>query len=190
MMRVGEAHPAEPRGGVIEGAEPVDGLIRNPVGVVVGGRDGIVGRFGCSGVAAPLGRQQIGEPVQAVGMVVDQPAPVVGQGDHPRGSAVEGRHGGRRAVHGLDRAVKAAPRTDVAPPGPVVLLPLSAQVESGLEVRLAEESGAVPALFAEVGGDAGRVGRERHPSAMTPWVRGYWPVSMVERAGMHTVFWL
>ena len=28
------------------------------------------------------------------------------------------------------------------------------------------------------------------PLATTPCVRTYWPVSMVERAGMHTVFWL
>ncbi len=28
------------------------------------------------------------------------------------------------------------------------------------------------------------------PFATTPCVRTYWPVSIVERAGMHTVFWL
>ena len=28
------------------------------------------------------------------------------------------------------------------------------------------------------------------PLATTPWVRTYWPVRIVERAGMHTVFWL
>ncbi len=28
------------------------------------------------------------------------------------------------------------------------------------------------------------------PLATTPWVLTYWPVSIVERAGMQTVFWL
>jgi hypothetical protein len=28
------------------------------------------------------------------------------------------------------------------------------------------------------------------PLDTTPWLRTYWPVRIVERAGMHTVFWL
>jgi hypothetical protein len=28
------------------------------------------------------------------------------------------------------------------------------------------------------------------PFANTPWVRTYCPVNIVDRAGMHTVFWL
>ena len=28
------------------------------------------------------------------------------------------------------------------------------------------------------------------PLDTTPWVRTYWPVNMVDRAGMQTVFWL
>ena len=36
----------------------------------------------------------------------------------------------------------------------------------------------------------GAVSGRGMPLATTPWVRTYCPVSMVDRAGMQTVFWL
>ena len=61
-------------------------------------------------------------------------------------------------------------------PGSKCALPMRA-------VRYPAFSARYPATL---GASAGRA----MPLATTPWVRGYWPVSMVQRAGMHTVFWL
>ena len=94
-------------------------------------------------------------------------------------------------MHGQLGVLEAAqgpvsPRADAG-----VLLEAAVGVDAGLEVGLADEGGAVSSLVVRgtAAMDGASVGSGM-PLATTPWVRTYWPVSMVERAGMHTVFWL
>src|ERR1035441_2290972 len=162
MMRIRETHPAKPGGAVIEASEPLHRQIRDPIGMVEGRRNGVVLRFGSTGVATTFGKEETGETIHVFGMVVDQPAPVMRQGDHPIRTVVEAGHGYRRSVHGLYRAIESPPGTCVTPPGPVVLLPLSSQVETRFEVGLAQQRGVIAAVVAEVGGYAGSVDRQRY----------------------------
>src|ERR1035437_8972720 len=145
MMRIRGTHPAKPGGAVTEAPEPLHRQIRDPIGMVEGRRNGVVLRFGSTGVATTFGTEQAGEPIHAFGMVVDQPAPVMRHRDHPIRTVNEAGHGYRRSVHGLYRAIESPPGACVTPPGPLVLLPLSSQVETRFEVGLAQQRGAIAA---------------------------------------------
>jgi hypothetical protein len=60
----------------------------------------------------------------------------------------------------VDGVLEPAPRPRVATRGAGVLLPAEVGIEPGLEVRLADEGGAVAGLLGQVPGDAGGVGGE------------------------------
>ena len=63
------------------------------------------------------------------------------------------------------------------------------RVQERLEVGLADQGGAVAGVVEHLG-DRRRVDRAAAtPFIHTPWVAGYWPVSMVARDGMHTTDW-
>ena len=105
---------------------------------------------GAAGVPAGLGLEQPGEAVQVLGMVLLEPTPVVRDGMVAPG--------GR--VHGLLGPLEAAPGAGVAPGDPGVLLELVLRVEAGLEVRLAQQRGAVAGRVVQVLRHGRRVDRE------------------------------
>ena len=174
MVRVGEGHPAEPRLVRPERVQPLDGQVGHPVGVVPGSWDGVVLGLGRQRVTAGFGLEQPGEAVQVLGMVLLEPAPVV------RDRVVS--PGGR--VHGLLRALEAAPGPGVAPRHAGVLLPLVGGVEARLEVGLAEQRGAVAGFVVEILGDRRRVDRERDPVRHDA-VRAHVLARQHGRAGRH-----
>src|SRR5262245_44943419 len=101
-------------------------------------------------------------------MMLGEPAAVVRQRPAPE----------RGDVDGVDGVVEAPPGPGVAAGGAGVLLPAVAGIEPGLEVRLADERGAVPRLVGQVAGDAGGVGGQRDAV-------GHHPVRAGVLAGEH-----
>src|SRR5262249_20903247 len=153
------------------------GAVGHPVGVVPFPWDRVVRPLGRPRLATALRRQQRREARRGVGMLALEPDRVV--------PAAEGHV--HRQLHVLEAAVRSVGA--LAPEA--VLRPLSAQVHRRLEGRLAEQRGAGAGVVQVRGGARGRGGAGRATRwATTRGVRTYCPVTIVERAGMHTTFWL
>ncbi len=153
VVRIGEAHPAEPVVVGAERVEPGDRPVGDPVGVVPAARDRVVLGLGGHRVATGYGAEERGEALEVLGVVCLEPPSVV----RDRAAAERGD------VVGLLGPVEAPPRTGVAAHPACVLLPPALRVERGLEVGLAEQRGLVPGLVAQVCGDAGGIDGQRDP---------------------------
>ena len=140
MMGVGEAHPAEPVLGRVQGVEPGDGAVGDPVRVVHPPRHGIVLDLGGVGVAAALvvkahagevdERVEGVEPLRAVWPRATCRS--ASSADSRASPARRGRSRGRaRSSPALARRFS-------------VHLPSGSK--AGLEMRLAHQRGAVPAV--------------------------------------------
>ena len=81
-------------------------------------------------------------------MVLGQPSSVVRQRPAPEGGDMDR----------VDGVLEPAPRSGVASGGAGILLPAEVGIEPRLEVRLADEGGAVAGLVGQVPRDAGGVG--------------------------------
>ena len=152
MVRIGERHPDEPVGVVGQRIEVRDRAIGHPVGVVPLARDGVDARLGSAGVATGLGREQRGEArARLEAVVLDQPLPVVLD---PTLADVGRVHRELDVVEAPQRTVAVLTRQPALGPVPV-------EIETGIEVGLAEQRGAIAGGVLQVRGDAGRVDRQR-----------------------------
>ncbi len=152
MMRVGKTEPEEPVAVRILLLQPFDREIGKPVGVIEFARHDVVRRFRCAGIAAGRGVQQRHHGVEIFRMVRLHPVAVMGD----RLTAEAGD------VHRLDRVVEAAPCAGIARPLARILAPFSARIESGLEMRLADQRGLVARFVFQILRHARRAFRQRH----------------------------
>ena len=160
MMWIGEAHPAEPVVVGTERVEPRDRAIGDPVGVVPLPRHGVVvhlrrSRLTATGGADLQGRVEHREEHRHRLRMV---------GGHPP-RVVQRAKGAMRC--GLE-VLEAAMQPDRFPAGEAVLGEAGERVEEGLEVRLADQRGAV-SVVVQHRSDRGRVDGEGdavHPHAV------------------------
>ena len=129
MVRIRKAHPAEERRAGIERAQPRDRAIRDPVRVVVRPRDVVVRDFRRAGVAAGSAREDRAEAGHFVRMMLVEPRRVV----MPSEGSVRGEFG----------MIESPPGGVVPLGGAAVLGKTQQQIEMGIEMRLAEQRGAV-----------------------------------------------
>ncbi len=153
VVRVGEAHPAEPVVGGAQRIEPGDRAVGHPVGVVPLARDGVVPYLRRAGVAAAHG-VHLERPVEHG--VEHAHRLGVGGGDPTRVVQLPGG-----TVGGRLEVLEAAVWPEHALAGEAVLREAPERVEERLEVRLADDGGAVAGVVQHLGHRRRRLG-QRH----------------------------
>ncbi len=147
VVRIGEAHPAEPRFVRRYRSQPRDSAFGDPVGVVVLARNGVVRDLRRAGIAAAGAREHRGEAPHILRMVRPQPVGVVVPA--------------HRSVRCQLDVFEAPPGPEAVLEGEAVLGKMQARVEVRVEVCLADERGAVARPAPELARHARRVGWQR-----------------------------
>ena len=154
MVRIGKTHPTQPRCIIVAAAQPLEGAVRYPVGVVVLAGDRIVCDLGRTRVTARRSGQYAGEARNRLGVVLPQ----------PRGVVVPDQ----RTVGGELHVVEAVPRPVEPFRRGAILKVLQRGIEVRIEVGLTDQRRPVTRDFTQVGRDARRVVGQRNSVRHNP----------------------
>ena len=153
VVRIGETHPAEPVVIRADGAEPVDGAVGHPVGVIMLACNGI--EMNLTGAGVATARRVYLKLLVEVTVEAGEFLRVVLF--HPFGVMKD-----QRRMGGEFHVVEAAMRSVFVLARHLGFVELLLRIDEGFEVRLADKCGLVVRLVVQILRDGGRIFGQRH----------------------------